>query len=101
MLDAARQAIAFAQHETRDGLEKNQMLVLSLVRLIEIIGEAASQVTPSTRREYPQIPWPLIVAMRNRLIHAYFDVDIDRVWETIKDDLPPLISALEQVIASQ
>ena len=56
------------------------MLVLSLVKCIEIIGEAASKVTKDSRDQFPEIPWAVIVAMRNRLIHADYDVDLDRVW---------------------
>ena len=74
------------------------MLVHSLVRCIEIVGEAASQVTKETQRQLPDIPWPSMVAMRNRLIHAYFDIDLDRVWDTVIDDLPPLIAALDAIL---
>jgi uncharacterized protein with HEPN domain len=56
---------------------------------------------PPTRNEYPERPWSAIIAMRNRLIHAYFDVDLDRVWDTITDDLPPLIASLEEVLAKE
>lgn len=72
------------------------MLVLALVKCIEIIGEAATKVGPGTRKAYPQVPWPLIVTMRHRLIHAYYDMDADRVWDTVTEDLPPLIAALEK-----
>ncbi len=74
------------------------MLTLSLVRCIEVVGEAASQISPAFREAHPNIPWPQIIGMRNRLIHAYFDVDLDRVWDTITDDLPPLIAALERLV---
>lgn len=73
------------------------MLALSLVRCIEIIGEAASRVSGETRMLVPQIPWPDLVGMRNRLVHAYFDIDLDRVWDTVLDDLPPLIAQLEEL----
>ena len=71
------------------------MLLLALVKCIEIIGEAASRVTRETRDALSGIPWQDIVGMRNRLIHAYFDVDHDRVWDTIQQDLPPLVAALK------
>jgi uncharacterized protein with HEPN domain len=79
-------------------LDKDRKLVLSLVRLVEVIGEAAGQVTKEFQAAHPEIPWPAIVGMRNRLIHAYFDIDLDRVWDTIKDDLPPLVASLEKII---
>jgi uncharacterized protein with HEPN domain len=98
MLDAAGDAMAFSGNKTRRDLDTDRMLVLSLVKSIEIIGEAASKVSKDTRDHYPEIPWTVIVAMRNRLIHAYYDVDLDRVWDTITADLPPLILLLEKLI---
>ena len=98
MLDAAREALTFAQGQTRSALEHNRMLLHSLVRCIEMIGEAATQVTTEFQQRHSSIPWPQIIGMRNRLIHAYFDVDIDRVWDTVHDDLPPLIAELETLI---
>lgn len=76
------------------------MLTLALVKSIEIIGEATSKVTSETKAHYAQIPWPSIVAMRNRLIHAYFDVDLDRVWDTVTDDLPQRIALPEPIAPS-
>ncbi len=101
MLDAATEALAFASDRTRAHLEDDRMLVLSLVKSIEIIGEAAARVSVTFRAAHPEIPWAVIVAMRNRLIHAYFDVDLDRVWDTIVDDLPPLVARLERLLAAK
>jgi uncharacterized protein with HEPN domain len=100
MLDAAREAQAFIQDRTRDHREVDRILTLALVKSIEIIGEAAAKVTPQGRDQAPQIPWSIIVGMRNRLVHGYFEVDLDRVWATVTNDLPPLIAALEEVIAA-
>ena len=99
MLDAAREARSFIGHQTRSALESNRMLVLSLIRSIEVIGEAAAQTTKEYQHAHPEIPWPQIIAMRNRLIHAYFDVDLDRLWNTVADELPPLIATLEQLVS--
>jgi uncharacterized protein with HEPN domain len=96
MFDAAQEAIAFAGGHERADLDTNRMLVLSLVKCIEIIGEAATKVSDEARAECPSIPWVDIVGMRNRLIHGYFDMDPDRVWDTVKDDLPALVSYLRQ-----
>lgn len=86
------------QNQTRESLDKNRMLALSLVRLIEIVGEAATQITREFQNQHSEIPWAQIVGMRNRLIHAYFDIDMDRVWKIVKDDLPSLIVELEKII---
>lgn len=91
MLDAAKEAISFASGKKRADLDHDRMLVLSLVKDIEIIGEAATKVSENCRREHPEIPWREIVTMRNRLIHGYFDVNIDIVWKTVADELPPLL----------
>jgi uncharacterized protein with HEPN domain len=98
MLDAGKEALTFAQNKSRVDLDSNRMLVLSIVKSIEIIGEAASKVTQETRERYTELPWANIIAMRNRLIHVYFDIDLDRVWDTVTDDLPPLVASLEKVI---
>lgn len=98
MLEAAREAVGFTQGVQRRDLASNRMLVLSLVKSIEIIGEAASTVTAETRQLHPSIPWRDMTAMRNRLIHVYFDIDLDRVWDTITDDLPKLIAQLDAIV---
>jgi uncharacterized protein with HEPN domain len=100
MLDAAREARTFLHDQPRSALVANRVLVLALVRCIEVIGEAASQVSKEFQGAHAEIPWPQIIAMRNRLIHAYFDVDIDRVWDTVMDDLPSLIAQLERLMQS-
>jgi len=101
MWDAANEAVSFTRDKTRKDLESDRMLVLALVKSIEIIGEAASRITKESRESYPQVPWANIVAMRNRLIHVYFDIDLDRVWDTITDDLPALIILLEKLVHSE
>ena len=98
MVDAAKEAFSFVAGRERGDLEKSRMLTLSLLKSIEIIGEAASKVTVETRNRHKEIPWEAIVAMRNRLIHGYFDVDLDRVWDTVKEDLPELVRTLEGII---
>ena len=96
--DAAMTAIDFVRERSREDLDNEQMLSLALVRLIEIMGEAANNISPSSQARYPQIPWREIVGMRNRIVHAYFDVDLDIVWRVIKDDLPEFIRWVNQAI---
>jgi uncharacterized protein with HEPN domain len=90
MLDAATEIGLFMTGQTHQSLSDNRMLLLSVAKSLEVIGEAASKVTAEARGELPAMPWAEIVAMRNRLIHAYFDIDVDVVWSTVNDDLPPL-----------
>lgn len=101
MIDAAKEALSFAKGKDRKDLYTDRMLALSIVKSIEIIGEAASTVTKEFRERCQEIPWANIIAMRNRLIHVYFDIDLDRVWDTITDDLPPLIALLEKAILKE
>jgi len=101
MLDAAIEAMAFIKDRKRSDLDTNRMLVLSLVKSIEIMGEAASKVTKESRDSHPEVPWLNIIGMRNRLIHVYFDIDLDRVWDTITDDLPPVIAVLERIVQKE
>jgi uncharacterized protein with HEPN domain len=79
-------------------LDTDRQLVLSLVKSIEIIGEAAANVTTESREALPHIPWRDIVSMRNRLIHAYFDINLDILRKTVIEDLPPLLSELEKIV---
>ena len=98
MLDHAREAVAFARGKTRRDLQRDRLLQLGLVRLIEIVGEAAARVSDQTRDAYPGIPWAQIVSTRNRLIHGYDFVDYDILWKTVEEDLPDLIRALEKLL---
>ena len=98
MLDHAMEAMAMVQGKKRSDLNSDRMMELSLVRLVEIIGEAAARVGTERREKYPSIPWLQIVGMRNRLVHGYDAVDLDVLWDTIIDDLPPLIAELEKIL---
>ena len=98
MLDHAREAKEMTHGRQSSDLETNRMLQLALTRLVEIVGEAASRVSAPTREKYPEIPWPDILGMRNRLVHAYEALDLDLLWDTIETDFPPLISQLEAIV---
>ena len=98
ILDAARKAMHFALNRNREDLNKNEMLAISLVHLLEIVGEAANVVSDDFRKQYPHIPWRKMIGLRNRLIHGYFDINLDIVWDTVLKDLPPLVADLEKII---
>jgi uncharacterized protein with HEPN domain len=100
ILDAAREAVKYSQNRTRRDLDKDRLLNLSLVRLLEIIGEAAKGISPSLRTDHSEIAWDKMAGMRDRLIHGYFDVSLDVVWKTVIEDLPPLISQFEGLLIS-
>jgi len=98
MLDAAEEALGFAQGRKRQDLDHDRMFVLALVKDIEIIGEAAYQVSEETRRNLPEIPWDDIIGMRHRLVHAYFDINLDILWATVQEDLPELVAVLRNIL---
>lgn len=98
MLDAAREAIAILGAIRREDLPAQRVITLALVKSLEIIGEAANRVSAGTRSSHPDLPWRTAVGMRNRLIHAYFDIDHDVLWDTVTHDLPPLIRQLEKTL---
>lgn len=98
MFDACQEALSFAAGRNRSDLENDRLLLYGLVRCIEIVGEAASRVSEETRASAPEIPWRSIVAMRNRLIHGYFDINPDLVWKTVTVELPRLIPLLKTLI---
>jgi uncharacterized protein with HEPN domain len=101
VMDAAKKALELSKAHTREDMDSHDMLSLSLVRLLEIIGEAATGVSSGFRERYPDVPWKRMVELRNRLIHGYFDINLDIVWDTVVKDLPPLIAALENVLKKE
>jgi uncharacterized protein with HEPN domain len=101
ILDSAREAVAFCHGRARGDLEADRQLGLSVVHLLEIVGEAARSVSADLRAAHPEIARAKMAGMRDRLIHGYFDVNLDVVWKTVQEDSPPLITQLENVLRSQ
>jgi len=91
MHEAVTMALRMATGRSRAELSSDPMLAMALTRCLEILGEAASRLSGEVRSRFRSIPCAQMIAMRNRLIHAYFDVDLDIVWTTVFEDLPPLI----------
>jgi uncharacterized protein with HEPN domain len=81
-----------------EGFMADKKTVNAVVRSLEVIGEATSKIPKDIRKRYPDVPWDEIIAMRNRLIHEYFGVDLEIVWQTIQDDLAPLETAITTVL---
>lgn len=100
MLDAALEADSFAHGRNRSDLDTDRMLVLALLKDLEIVSEAASRVSLEAQAQHADIPWADVIAMRHRLVHAYFDIDLDIVWQTLRGDLPPLIAALRKALGA-
>ncbi|MBU4173843.1 MAG: DUF86 domain-containing protein [Actinobacteria bacterium] len=98
MMDACRKALFFASDKTREDLENDELLALALVRLLEVIGEASKGTSEELRARCPMIKWRALAGTRDRLIHGYFDVDLDIVWKIVSVDLPQLADALADVL---
>jgi uncharacterized protein with HEPN domain len=96
MREAAARAVKFSAGRSRADLDDDDMLVLALTKLVEIVGEAAKHVTPETRSRYAGVPWSDAARTRDRLIHHYFDIDLDVLWLTVTADLPELLRALDE-----
>ena len=101
MLDSARSAVDKLSAKTRAEYDADDTLRLALVHLIQIIGEAARRVSEPTRLAYPEVPWHQIIGMRHRVVHDYFNVDYDIVWQVITRDLPPLINTLAPLVPNE
>ena len=99
MRDHAREALEMVQDRTRADLDSDRMLNLALVRLLEILGEAANRVPAEDRARHPRIPWGELIGLRNRLIHGYDQVDFDILWQILTRDLPRLLPEIEQVLS--
>jgi len=100
ILEAAKAIRRFLAGVSLNDFKANEEKYEAVNRKFEIIGEAARRLSPQAQKTFPEIPWKLVTAMRNILIHDYDDVDLDIVWETAQRDLPPLITRLESYLAA-
>ncbi|MEW6288077.1 MAG: DUF86 domain-containing protein [Chloroflexota bacterium] len=97
MLENAQRAIQFTEGMDYESFSKDEKTVYAVIRAVEIIGEAAANIPAKVHSEYPGIPWREIKGMRNKLVHHYFGVNMEVVWQTINEDLPMLIKELKSI----
>jgi len=100
MLDSVEAIRSFVRGKRRASLDKDRLLLSAVLRELEIIGEAANRISEKTKKRLSHLPWKELIGMRNRLIHAYFDVDHDIIWKTVREYLPSFHKQLEQVVSS-
>jgi uncharacterized protein with HEPN domain len=98
MLLAGRKALKFIAGTTAETFCADEILQNATMRQIQIIGEAARMVSAEFKQSHPEVPWTEIVGMRNRLVHEYFDIIPERVWEVIERHVPPLLTQLEPLV---
>ena len=99
MLDDAQLALAFVQATDKRTVESDAILKNGLAKTIQDLGEAANQLTDDFKAAHPDIPWRDMTDMRNFIVHAYFDTDLDTMWKTVQEDLPALITQLEAILS--
>jgi uncharacterized protein with HEPN domain len=92
LIEAAEKAVAYAAERDRKALDEDELLRLGLTKLVEIVGEAAKHVSDSLKAKHPDVPWSEAARMRDRLIHHYFDINRDVLWQTVTVDLPALLA---------
>jgi len=101
MLDAATVICQHITGKHASDLERDRLLLGGIIRELLLIGEAANAVSRQTQEEITQIPWKVVIGMRNQLVHGYFDISYRILWSTVKEDIPGLISILEKIIHAQ
>lgn len=101
IVGSARLVQAYLEGVTRDAFMRNGQLQDSVIRRLEIIGEAAGRVSASFRERHPTIPWSRMIGMRNRMIHTYDAVDLDIVWTTVQERIPELLALIEPLVPTQ
>ena len=100
ILEAAKLALGYVGERGREDFFSDPQCQDAVIRRLEVMGEAARRLSEEIRTTLPSIPWSDIIGMRNLMIHEYDDIDLVIVWETIHNDLPPLIDSLKEIFES-
>jgi uncharacterized protein with HEPN domain len=98
MLIAARKILRFVDGMSESEFENSDMAQSAVIRELQVIGEAARLVSDETRSAQTRVDWRAMIGMRNRLVHEYFAIRLDVVWQTVQEDIPPLLYALERAV---
>jgi len=98
MLIAARKVERFAADLTQEAFLRSELHQSAIIRELQVIGEAARLVSEEGKEAYPEIAWTKIAGMRNRLVHEYFRISLEVVWQTVRDDIALLTAQLEPIV---
>lgn len=98
MLDHVEEAISLVDGRVRADLDTDRVFFLALLKLVEIVGEAATRVSDGMRTAHPEVPWREVIGTRNRLVHGYDAVDCDILWEIVAADFPALAGQIKSIL---
>jgi uncharacterized protein with HEPN domain len=98
--DGLDSAVRFSRARKREDLDGDEMLAFALMHALQIVGEAATRISPETRDQCPEVPWAGMIGMRHRLVHAYFDINFDILWTTASETAPALLTQIRALLAS-
>ena len=101
MLSYADEAVRLASSLTFEGLKASRLHQLAIIKAVETIGEAASQISDETQAALTDIPWTEIIGMRNRLVHGYNTIRLEVVWRTVREDIPALAEQLRPLVPKE
>lgn len=101
MLEVSKEAMDLVRNRTREDLDRDKQLTLSLLKYLEMIGSAASRVSRECRNGCKPIPWDQVMEMTQQVVHTYWDIDRDWIWEKIEKDIPALSKALEILLSTE
>ncbi len=101
MCEAGQTAMATVAGKDAASLRADYVCTLGLVKCLEIVGEAAACLSSEFRARPPDLPWTAIIGMRNRLVHAYYEINYDLIWKTLTEDLPPFVARVSELLANE
>ena len=97
MLEAIQRIEKYAGRG-RQAFVADELIQTYIVHNLQILGEAAAKIPSDQQREYPELPWPKMVGMRNVLVHNYFSIDLDIVWQVVESELPALKNSINRIL---
>lgn len=101
IIDAIDDIEEFTKNLTYKQFIKDRKTLNAVVRSIEVIGEASKQLPEALKANYGKLPWKEIIGMRDKLIHAYFGIDTETIWQTVKENIPPLKLTIQRMLKDQ
>ena len=100
MLEAIQRIGKYAARG-RQAFVSDELIQTYIVHNLQILGEAAAKVSPAQQAEYPDLPWPKMIGMRNVLVHNYFNIDLDIVWQVVESELPALQEKISRIVGGE